>query len=67
MNSSTQTMPYREAIMLAYDSIWAHKLRSFLTLLGVILGVMAVVAVASFIEMANKSVLNTVTNDFGAN
>ncbi|MBI4751125.1 MAG: ABC transporter permease [Acidobacteria bacterium] len=67
MNSSTQTMPYREAIMLAYESIWAHKLRSFLTLLGVILGVMAVVAVASFIEMANKSVLNTVTNDFGAN
>lgn len=34
-------------------SIWAHKLRSFLTLLGVIIGVSVVIAVATLIEGAN--------------
>jgi len=38
------------AISLALDSIHAHKLRSFLTLLGVIIGVASVILVGSAIE-----------------
>ena len=42
-----------EAAMIAISSIWSHKLRSFLTLLGVIIGVAVVTAVATVIEGAN--------------
>jgi len=42
-----------EAALIAISSIWAHKLRSFLTLLGVIIGVAVVTAVATVIEGAN--------------
>lgn len=39
--------------MIALSSIMAHKLRSFLTLLGVIIGVAVVTSVATVIEGAN--------------
>ena len=42
-----------EAATIALSSILAHKLRSFLTLLGVIIGVAVVTAVATVIEGAN--------------
>lgn len=42
-----------EAATIAIASIMAHKLRSFLTLLGVIIGVTVVTAVATVIEGAN--------------
>jgi putative ABC transport system permease protein len=44
---------YIEAAKIAIASILAHKLRSFLTLLGVIIGVAVVTAVATVIEGAN--------------
>jgi putative ABC transport system permease protein len=44
---------YIEATKIAFSSIMAHKLRSFLTLLGVIIGVTVVTAVATVIEGAN--------------
>ncbi|MEK7834161.1 MAG: ABC transporter permease, partial [Acidobacteriota bacterium] len=56
-----------EAILLALSSLRAHKLRSFLTLLGVIFGVMTVVAVAAVIEGFFRYVDRTVTADLGAN
>ena len=40
-------MRFWESFKLALSSLRAHKLRSFLTLLGVIFGVMTVVAVAA--------------------
>ncbi|HXG91598.1 MAG TPA: ABC transporter permease [Blastocatellia bacterium] len=42
-----------EATKIALASIMSHKLRSFLTLLGVIIGVTVVTAVATVIEGAN--------------
>jgi len=36
-------MPFLEALKLAIASIFGHKLRSFLTLLGVIFGVATVI------------------------
>src|SRR5438067_1524026 len=38
------------ALSLAWDSILAHKLRSFLTLLGVMIGVASVILVGSAID-----------------
>lgn len=60
-------MRFLEGIKLALSSLRAHKLRSFLTLLGVIFGVMTVVAVAAVIEGFFRYVDRTVTADLGAN
>ena len=39
-----------EAVRTTLAEIWAHKLRSFLTLIGVVLGTMAVVVMVTMIE-----------------
>src|SRR5215213_4856063 len=44
---------FYEAAKIALSSILSHKLRSFLTLLGVIIGVTVVTSVATVIEGAN--------------
>ncbi|MGH9800145.1 MAG: ABC transporter permease, partial [Blastocatellia bacterium] len=49
-------MEFTETIKLAFDAIWAHKLRSALTLLGMIIGVTAVVIVVSLIQGFNRYV-----------
>jgi len=51
-----------ESLKLAIDAIWAHKLRSFLTLLGVIFGVATVIVVVSLIEGFNKYVDEKIAN-----
>ena len=43
-----------ETLKLALAAIWAHKLRSALTLLGMIIGVAAVVVVVSLIQGFNR-------------
>jgi putative ABC transport system permease protein len=46
-------MPLIETIIIALKAVWVHKLRSALTLLGMIIGVMAVVVVVSLIQGFN--------------
>jgi putative ABC transport system permease protein len=55
-----------ESFKLALDALRAHKLRSFLTLLGVILAVTTLVAVMSVISGLNTYVADRVAN-MGAN
>jgi putative ABC transport system permease protein len=55
-------MPFLEALKLALASILAHKLRSFLTLLGVIFGVATVIIVVSLIEGFNSYVDEKIAN-----
>jgi putative ABC transport system permease protein len=55
-------MPFLEALKLALSSILAHKLRSFLTLLGVIFGVATVIIVVSLIEGFNSYVDEKIAN-----
>ncbi|HEY8561550.1 MAG TPA: ABC transporter permease [Pyrinomonadaceae bacterium] len=43
-------MNFAETFRLAFDSIWAHKLRSFLTLLGMIFAVTAFMLVLSVLQ-----------------
>ena len=49
-------MNFTETIRLAFDAIWAHKLRSFLTLLGMIIGVTAFMVVLSLLQGFNAYV-----------
>ena len=46
-------MNFAETLRLAISAIWAHKLRSFLTLLGMIIGVMAFMVVFSVLQGFN--------------
>jgi len=51
-----------EAMRIALQSLWANKLRSVLTLLGVVIGVAAVIAVVTFVEGINGYVAEKVFN-----
>jgi putative ABC transport system permease protein len=51
-----------EAIRIALQSLWANKLRSVLTLLGVVIGVAAVIAVVTFVEGINTYVAEKIFN-----
>ncbi len=55
-------MPFLEALKLAVAAILSHKLRSFLTLLGVIFGVATVIVVVSLIEGFNSYVDEKIAN-----
>ena len=55
-------MSFIEALKLALSAILAHKLRSFLTLLGVIFGVATVIVVVSLIEGFNAYVDEKIAN-----
>lgn len=55
-------MPILEALKLALTAILSHKLRSFLTLLGVIFGVATVIVVVSLIEGFNAYVDEKIAN-----
>ena len=53
-------MHFSEAVAIATSSLWAHKLRSILTLVGVVIGVTSVIAVVSLINGANQYVATRV-------
>ena len=55
-------MSFGEAVEIAAASLWTHKLRSILTLLGVVIGVTSVIAVVSFINGLNSYVAEKVFN-----
>lgn len=48
----------REAAALALASLWAHKLRAALTVLGVVIGVTTVIAMVSIIDGLNTTFAN---------
>ncbi len=49
-------MPLAEAVVLALQAAWSHKLRSFFTLLGIIVSVAFLVAVVAIIQGMNAYV-----------
>src|SRR5215813_6054146 len=63
---SRSWQPFLNAFRLALDSIRAHKLRSFLTLLGVIIGVASVILVGSAIEGLSVYAEESTAKAFGS-
>ncbi|HYK36878.1 ABC transporter permease [Alloacidobacterium sp.] len=53
-------MEFIEAIKIALQSLWANKLRSILTLIGVVIGVASVIAVITLTNGVNKYVATKV-------
>jgi putative ABC transport system permease protein len=49
-------MQFTEAVKLALQSLWANKLRSVLTLIGVVMGVASVIMVITLVNGANTYV-----------
>ena len=45
-----------ENIRLAFQGIWGHKLRSFLTMLGIIIGIAAIITIVSTIKGTNEQI-----------
>jgi putative ABC transport system permease protein len=58
-------MEFREAFKLALQSLWANKMRSILTLLGVVIGVSSVITVVTLTNGA-KQFVTTKVNSYGA-
>jgi putative ABC transport system permease protein len=61
-------MPFKEAVAIALGALRANKLRSFLTLLGILIGVSSVIAVVAITEgldrYMEKEVLELGSNTF---
>ncbi|MBU1186091.1 MAG: ABC transporter permease [Acidobacteria bacterium] len=55
-----------ESISMAMSSLWANKLRTFLTLLGIIIGVLTIISVVSIIQGLNTYVYTKMAF-YGAN
>jgi len=55
-----------ESVAMAMSSLWSNKLRTFLTLLGIIIGVLTIIAVVSIIQGLNNYVYTKMAF-FGAN
>ncbi len=45
-----------ENIALSFQGIWGHKLRSFLTMLGIIIGIAAIITIVSTITGTNEQI-----------
>src|SRR5579872_105228 len=65
-STSRRGVSLREPALIALETLRTHKLRSFLTLLGVILSVATLIVVVSMIRGTNQYISDRVAN-FGAN
>ena len=57
---------YRENLAMALETITAHKFRSFLTILGIVVGIWVVIVIASLLTGMRNSVVNQI-EEFGTN
>jgi len=57
---------FRENIWMAFDTLWQHKLRSFLTILGVVIGTTTVIVIAAFVSGIDSQVAKEIES-FGTN
>lgn len=52
-----------ENIRISLRGIWSHKMRSFLTMLGIIIGIAAIIAIVSTIKGTNEQIKNNLIGD----
>src|SRR5271169_2540938 len=58
----SRRVPLREPIGVALETLRAHKMRSFLTLLGIILSVSTLIVVIALISGVNRYIAERVAN-----
>src|SRR6185295_7665714 len=56
----------RETLVMALDSIRSHKFRSFLTVLGIVIGVMTAIVIASMLTGMRQSIVSMI-EEYGTN
>src|SRR5215470_10832079 len=56
----------RETLAMALDNVRANKFRSFLTVLGIVIGVMAAIVVASILTGMRQSII-AIIEEYGSN
>ncbi len=59
---STRRATFREPAQVALETLRAHKLRSFLMLLGIILSVCTLIVVVALVEGTNRYIADRVAN-----
>ncbi len=52
---SARTGLFRESLVMALTSLWTHKLRAILTILGIVIGITTVVGMVSLVQGLNRS------------
>jgi putative ABC transport system permease protein len=57
----------RSALEIAVGTLWTHKLRTSLTLLGIVIGIAAVVLVGATLGVVREQAIKTTSQTFGAN
>ena len=45
-----------ENVRLSFQGIWSHKMRSFLTMLGIIIGIASIITIVSTIKGTNEQI-----------
>jgi putative ABC transport system permease protein len=56
----------RETVIMALDSVRAHKFRSFLTVLGIVIGVMTAITIASILTGLRQNIVAMI-EEYGTN
>src|ERR1700690_4538868 len=64
---SVYWMKWRSSLVLALRSLWLHKLRSFLSVLGIIIGTAAVIALMAFGEGSMQDALDDIKRQGATN
>src|SRR5262245_28727292 len=59
-------MPFLNSILVGFKEVWAHKFRSLLTMLGIILGVASLVGMAAIIKGMENGMRETMVAIGGA-
>src|SRR5918911_5082908 len=56
----------RQTLKMALDSVRAHKFRSFLTVLGIVIGVMTAISIASILTGLRQNII-AIIEEYGTN
>ena len=55
-----------ETLSMAFDSVRSHKFRSFLTVLGIVIGVMTAITIASILTGLRQNIVKMI-EEYGTN
>lgn len=62
MSGQHRTTDFRESVSLAGDALRRNPLRSFLTILGIVIGVTMVIAISAVVSGLNSNVIGSIQN-----